>query len=562
MIHLHDNVLPAGTQIGVYEIKDVINIGTFDITYRAWNHHLKEAVKIQEYFPYACAKRANNGLGTELKSESDKENFEYGLKIFLDQAEALMQIEHPNIVATENVLQFNGTAYLVMARQKGVSLSKLVESQTVLPETELRFILISILAASQEIHAHKIIHGGIQPGAIVLGKDGEPQLTDFSAARLAVAARNDQLAETLATGYAPVEQYEFENANGPATDFYSLGATIYYCMTHQQPVAARPRKMALDKGESDPMGLLSTASKTTYSAELLQAVNWMLQPEYRQRPQSALELLTLLESGHSDDQSESFASKQAATETGSHRKYLLVAGVIAGIIALGAVMLRFDDKAVEVLVDKSDMAVAPSIPEQTIATSKSTQTQTQTQTQTAAVVSIDSDAESVSEEMTGARQESMNDAAKQLAKNERSVENSPLVATIVPEINQQAIIDQSLSQPEQSNNQAERVDAEFNKKYLSAAARALKAERLTTPMRDNAHKYYRAVLAVDSDNEEALAGLQKIVDRYIQFIDKAKAAGKLNEANLYLHRAESVLPGDPELQNIRAELLAITTTSE
>ncbi len=553
MIHLHNNVLPAGTQIGVYEIKDVINVGPFDITYRAWNHHLKEGVKIQEYFPYVYAKRANNGLGTELKSESDKENFEYGLKAFLDQAEALVQIEDPNIVATENVLQFNGTAYLIMALQKGVSLSRLVESQTVLPETELRFIVMSILAALQKIHAHQIIHGGIQPGTILLGKDGEPQLTDFSAARLAVAARTDRLAEVLFTGYAPIEQYEVGNANGPATDFYSLGATIYYCMTHQQPIAAQQRIMALSKGESDPMVLLSTSTNTSYSAELLQAVNWMLQLEYSKRPQSALELLTLLESVASDERSEfTVSNQQAITETSSRRKYLLGgAAVIAGIIVLVAVMLRFDGKAVEVLVDKSGMAVTPSVPEQTIAISKSTQTD--------AVSSIDSDATSVSEGMMGASQELMNDAEKQLAENEIIVENSSRVATIEPETNQQATRNQSLVQPEQWKNQENTVDAELNKKYLSAAVRALKAGRLTTPMKDNAYKYYQAVLAVESDNEEALAGLQKIVDRYIQFINTAEALGKLNEAKLYLQRAESVLPGDPELQNIRAKLLATTT---
>jgi hypothetical protein len=51
--------------------------------------------------------------------------------------------------------------------------------------------------------------------------------------------------------------------------------------------------------------------------------------------------------------------------------------------------------------------------------------------------------------------------------------------------------------------------------------------------------------------------LQKIVDRYVQFIGKARIEGRLNDAKLYLQRAESVLPDDPKLQGIRAELAAV-----
>ena len=51
MTQIHDQTLPEGTQIGVYEIKGVVKVGSFDITYRGWNHHLKERITIREYFP-------------------------------------------------------------------------------------------------------------------------------------------------------------------------------------------------------------------------------------------------------------------------------------------------------------------------------------------------------------------------------------------------------------------------------------------------------------------------------------------------------------------------------
>jgi serine/threonine protein kinase len=232
MTYIHDQILPEGTQLGVYEIKEASQIDTFDITYRAWNHHLKGWAEIQEYFPHDFAIRANDGLSVKSKSPNDKENFEYGLKAFLDQAEILTQIEHPNIVTAENILQFNGTAYLIMDYQEGVPLSTLVRSPASFAETELKFILVSILNALQKVHEYKIVHGGIQPATIILGENGEPLLTDFAVARLAIAAHTAKLAGELAAGYAPPELYEHANESGPATDFYALGATMYYCITH------------------------------------------------------------------------------------------------------------------------------------------------------------------------------------------------------------------------------------------------------------------------------------------------------------------------------------------
>ena len=140
MAPIHDQILPEGTQIGVFEIKDTLKIGAFDIIYHGWNRHLKEQVEIHEYFPHDFATRASDGLAVEPKSPSDKENFEYGLKVFLHQAEILMQIEHPNIAGVENILQFNGTAYQLMAHQEGLSLVRLVQPDTTIAEAELKFL--------------------------------------------------------------------------------------------------------------------------------------------------------------------------------------------------------------------------------------------------------------------------------------------------------------------------------------------------------------------------------------------------------------------------------------
>ena len=130
MTYAHNQFLAENTRIGVYEINDALKVRRFDIIYRAWNHHLKEWVVLHEYFPGEIAARGEDGLNVEPKLASDKENFEFGLKEFLHQAEMLAQIEHPNIAVTENKLQLNGTAYRIVDYQAEASNSALENSLT------------------------------------------------------------------------------------------------------------------------------------------------------------------------------------------------------------------------------------------------------------------------------------------------------------------------------------------------------------------------------------------------------------------------------------------------
>jgi len=587
MSHIHNQILPEGTQLGVYEIKKASKIGIFDITYRAWNHHLKEWVEIQEYFPYDFAIRAKDGLGVEAKSTSDKENFEYGLKAFLDQAEILTQIDHPNIVKAENILQFNKTAYLITDYQEGALLSELVGSPASFAETELTFILVSILNALKKIHEYKIVHGGIQPAAILLGKNGEPLLTGFSAARLAIANKTVRLLDVVASGYAAPELYEHAEEAGPAADFYGLGATMYYCITHKQPAASQSRKTAISKGEPDPVAALSGAGNSQYGRELLQAIEWMLQPEFTNRPQTAAEILALLKAEPINESSAPAGTRQQTKDIAGGSpiaRNSVWIGAMAGLVGLVIAGLWFVKKPSEIPGDiattettKSLLQDSPGIiaatPEtktdQTIAQSslesgsdkQAEQTQNdiskakQQPKQAGEDKQLKPDADA-NQTKTGAIAESTQDPAdKPVSKPayQENIASEQESGSSIPS----ALTDNSLQQARKQDLPEQTAGEDSVKEYLAAAKKAMKAVRLTTPTSDNAHKYYRMVLAVEPDNAEALAGLQKIVDRYAWFIQKSRAEGKINTARRALQKAESVLPDDPKLQRIREELATI-----
>lgn len=90
--------------------------------------------------------------------------------------------------------------------------------------------------------------------------------------------------------------------------------------------------------------------------------------------------------------------------------------------------------------------------------------------------------------------------------------------------------------------------------HLSAAEHALQELRMTTPAGDNAYEHYQAVLTVEPDNSEAQAGIQKIVNMYIYFVEKAIVDDQLAEARMYLQRAENIRPDSPNLKNLRDQI--------
>ena len=556
MTYTHHQVLPKGTRMGVYEINDVLKIGPFNITYRAWNHHLKEWVVLHEYFPCDFVIRGDDGLIVEPKLTSDKENFEYGLKAFLKLGEILAQIDHPNIVIAENTLQFNGTAYLIVDYQEGMSSSELEDSPTRFNEVKVRFILVSILNALQKIHDCKIVHGGIQPGAILLGKKGKPVLTDFAAARLAIASRTGKLDSELSVGYAPAEQYERANELGPATDFYALGATMYHCITHKQPVAAQDRLMAISKNEPDPMVLCTGSLSVAYSANLLETIDWMLRPNYNERPQSAAEILTALDLESAHDQLESIATGQKVVNVDNRTPVVKDrAGivVIAGIIALISVGLWFGEKASEHL-DGTPSAVTD-LP---LSQQNTDQITVKSGKNEKALVDAELGQELVPKKISETpKKEIQEESRKQLTKVDKKKKlksHTDNNLSAVEKTQQLGVVDKSLSLSRQQVSSKKVADNNSIKWFLAAAEKAMREMRFTTPVGNSAYEYYQTVLVTDPNNAKALSGLQKIVDWYIRLIEEARAEGLPNTARVYLQRAEAVLPDEPRLHDIRVEL--------
>ena len=119
-------------------------------------------------------------------------------------------------------------------------------------------------------------------------------LLDFGAARQALGEQTRALTGMVTPGYAPFEQYNSRTRQGPWTDLYAIGATLYHALSGKAPAESPERIAALQEQEVDPMKPAVDVGHGRYRAQFLQVVDWMLAPSPKDRPQHVEQVLERL----------------------------------------------------------------------------------------------------------------------------------------------------------------------------------------------------------------------------------------------------------------------------
>jgi len=291
MAQRHGNVLPTGVVLEGYRIGPPLGAGGFGITYKAHDIRLDRDVAIKEYMPRHLAMRdLGDGISVRPINDGEHAAYESGLKAFEREGRTLVKFRHPNIVPALKLFDSHGTAYLVMDYVEGESLRDILSAHKTLPEAELRAIAMPLLQGLDTIHADGYIHRDIKPGNIFIrAADGSPVLLDFGAARQAVGAQSQGLTSIVTPGYAPIEQYSEQAPQGPWTDIYALGATLYRAITGGKPADAPQRT------RDDTLVPARAAAGGSYSEAFLAAIDAALALRQEDRPQSAAEWRHMLD---------------------------------------------------------------------------------------------------------------------------------------------------------------------------------------------------------------------------------------------------------------------------
>lgn len=220
-----------------YKIEEVIGAGGFGITYRAWDPLLQSYVAIKEYYPSGIATRSADSSKVCVPVGQEQREYHRGRIRFLKEAQDVARFQsEPNIVSIYDYLEENDTAYMVMEYLHGCTLKQYIREHGGRLDTDhILHICLSVLDALAVVHKAGMIHRDISPENIFICEDLTVKLIDFGAAKQVYLDGEQTMSVVLKPGYAPPEQYVKKDKQGPWTDIYALGATLYFAATGEKP---------------------------------------------------------------------------------------------------------------------------------------------------------------------------------------------------------------------------------------------------------------------------------------------------------------------------------------
>lgn len=171
-----------------------------------------------------------------LKFQSfSKRHREEELKLFSREAEIFGKFSHALLPMLYDFVTENGKHYIIEEYIEGNSLEAIIRSSTnPMDSREVLLFLSHTLDLLQLLHNQDppIIVRDIKPGNIVIDRQGNPHMVDFTIAREHKPGKSDTV-RMGSPGYAPPEQYK--GMTDPRSDIYSLGATAYQMITRFDP---------------------------------------------------------------------------------------------------------------------------------------------------------------------------------------------------------------------------------------------------------------------------------------------------------------------------------------
>lgn len=286
--------LQPGTKLlkGQYTITRFLNSGGFGITYLA-KDSLDRDVVIKECFPAAFCRRSKALVAA--RSRAHTAELRSVVQLFVKEARNLAKIIHPNIVAVHQVFEDNGTAYMAIDFIDGMDLQQIIDGYGPVPSpAEIVVITEKLLTAIGFVHEKDMLHRDISPDNVLLSKAGEPVLIDFGAAREQASQKSRAMSalRVVKDGYSPQEFYIAGSEQGPWSDLYALGATLYHLISGDAPVNGQARLAALADEKPDPYLALAGRFQG-YPPGFLEAIDRALNTLPKQRVQSAKEWLLM-----------------------------------------------------------------------------------------------------------------------------------------------------------------------------------------------------------------------------------------------------------------------------
>src|SRR5688572_7818261 len=326
--------LAAGTQLGPYEVMDLLGAGAMGEVYRARDTRLRRQVAVKVLPP---------AMGSDPAR----------LKRFEQEARAAGALNHPNIVAIHDIGHESGSSYVVSELLEGETLRERMGGMA-LPMRKVMHYAIQIARGLAAAHEKGIVHRDLKPDNIFLTRDGGVKILDFGLAKLGRAPFGHTLADRVSAatcdphteegtvlgtvGYMSPEQVRGENADH-RSDIFSFGAVLYEMLTGQRAFKGRSAVETLNAIlKEDPPQM--TVANPPLPPALERIVYHCLEKNTAQRFQSAHDLAFDIEALSSPPGSGPRTALAAGESPWQRARPALLAALIMALPAAGFLLAR------------------------------------------------------------------------------------------------------------------------------------------------------------------------------------------------------------------------------
>jgi len=221
-------VVPA--KVGSMMITKLYGEGTGSIVYKAYDRVLGRdvALKVMKIMP------------------ADQPGKQSGL----DEARALLLVNHPNIIAVYAIDTRRGQPCIIMEPLEGGSLKDYINEDQGMDEARALEVAMQVAEALRETSRRGLLHLDVKPGNIMFDHAGVPKLMDFG---FAAIDPDDKLNEILGTPYYVSPELVRQLPPDHRADIYSLGASLFHVLTGHAPYeAATIKQLILARLNTDP----------------------------------------------------------------------------------------------------------------------------------------------------------------------------------------------------------------------------------------------------------------------------------------------------------------------
>lgn len=192
-----------------YEIIEEVAEGGEGRIFKAYDHAVDRFVALKEL---------------ELHKKPREEAFK--------EARAIARITHPNVVQLFDIIEEDGSLFLVMEYVDGTTLRDILDQHGALPFQSALGIFIQLASAVEFAHNHGILHLDIKPENILVTPSGKVKLADFGVSRFTA---EEEFTDKIMGSTHYLAPEALKGRYTIKSDVFSLGTVLYEMLTGENP---------------------------------------------------------------------------------------------------------------------------------------------------------------------------------------------------------------------------------------------------------------------------------------------------------------------------------------